>query len=93
MTIAPVRDRWERSMSEGTDFGKPSDSWTLVDVADCTVMRKLKWLFVNGCEFNDNICVATEFLNSCQGGTDASLCFGIMLKKLLYMGGINELRV
>jgi hypothetical protein len=54
-----------------------SSTW---EVADFTVMKAWKWLLVNGCECKNPISAATEFLNSCQDGTNASMCSGIMLK-------------
>jgi hypothetical protein len=35
------------------------DEATLGDIADAAVMREWKWLFVNGCEFNNPISSAT----------------------------------
>jgi hypothetical protein len=43
-------------------------------------MKKWKWLLVNGCECNSQICTVTEFLNSCQGGKNASMGWGITFK-------------
>jgi hypothetical protein len=43
-------------------------------------MKKWKWLIVNGCESKSLISIATEFLNTCQDGKNASVCSGIMLK-------------
>lgn len=50
------------------------------EVADCTGMKKGKWLFVSGCECKIPIFTASEFLNSCQEGTNVSVCWGIVLK-------------
>ena len=41
------------------------------------VMRKWKWLSMNGCEYKTPISAAAEYLNSCHGGTDASLWRGL----------------
>jgi hypothetical protein len=49
-------------------------------VADSTIMKKLKWLSMNGCECKSTISTATVFSNSSQDGTDASMYWGIMLK-------------
>jgi hypothetical protein len=43
-------------------------------------MKEWKWLFVNDCKGKSPISTATEFLNSCQGWTNASMCSGIVLK-------------
>ena len=51
-----------------------------VGVADSTVMRKWKWLVMNGCECRYLNSTAVGFLNWCQDVKDASLCFGIMLQ-------------
>jgi len=47
--------------------------------ADATRMNKGKWLFVSGCECKIPISTASEFLNSCQDGTNASGCWGVVL--------------
>jgi hypothetical protein len=39
--------------------GLHRNSW---EVADCTVMRKWKWLFVNGCKYKTLISILIEFL-------------------------------
>jgi uncharacterized protein (DUF4213/DUF364 family) len=54
-----------------------SNTW---EVADYTVTKKWKWLLVNGCECKSPISTATEFSNSRQDGTNASICLGVMLK-------------
>ena len=38
------------------------------EIAICTVMRKWKWLCMNGCKSISPITSATKFVNSCQGG-------------------------
>ena len=37
-----------------------------------TIMRKWKWLFLNGCKCKSRIYAVTEFLNPCQDGINAS---------------------
>jgi len=36
-------------------------------VADSTIVKKWKWLFVNICEFKSRMSRATEFFNPCIG--------------------------
>jgi len=58
-------------------LGCRSNSW---EVANSTVMRKWKLLFVHHCEWNSRVSTVTEFLDSYQGGTNTYKCSGIMLK-------------
>ena len=53
----------EWSMSGVTDFR----SWSFGHVTNSTIMRKWKWLFMNGCECKNHIYMTMEFLNLCQG--------------------------
>jgi len=46
-------------------------------------MKNWKWVFVNCDENKSCISTAAEFLKMCQGGTDAWVCFGIVLKVLI----------
>jgi len=41
------------------------------DVADSTIMRKWKWLFVSGCGCKSLNYTVMEFLRSCRHGTNA----------------------
>ena len=72
-----------------------SKSW---DVADTTVVRKVKWVFLNGCKCKSPICTVTEVLNLCQDGIKASICLGIMLKNndtsaewMSYIQNVNDM--
>jgi len=67
------------------DMGAPFRCYTkttgmpfgpLKRVADFTVTRKWKWVFVNVCECESPLCAATYILNSCQDGEDAAVCCG-----------------
>jgi hypothetical protein len=71
-----VHWRLQTSYSELLDHPPPI-AWK---VTDSTIMRKWKWLFMNGCKCKSLICSVTEFLNLCQNGTNASVCSGIMFK-------------
>ena len=50
------------------------------DIADSTIMRQWKWPFVNGGESRALTSNATEFLNSCQDGTNPAMYLGITSK-------------
>jgi hypothetical protein len=47
---------------------------------DFTIMKKWTRLFVNGSECRGPIFTATKFFNSCQDGTNVSMCSEVMLK-------------
>jgi hypothetical protein len=64
--------------------------WPL-EVTDNTVMRKWKWVFVNGPESKRLPSTEMEFLNLRKGGTDAPACEEIMLKIMIPDG--NECRL
>jgi hypothetical protein len=53
------------------------------------LMRKLKRLFVNGCEYNSHISIATKFLNPCQHETNTSVCSGSWRKN--YVSSLKEI--
>ena len=61
-TIVPAstagQGRMSTEQSEGTDFGK--DASNMWKVADYTIMRKYKWLFVTGCEYRSSSFVLTN---------------------------------
>jgi hypothetical protein len=64
-----------------------SDIWEFVD---STVMKKRKWLSVNGCDCKSPISTATELLNSCQDGTNACV-LGDYVEQQWYFTGISEM--
>lgn len=41
-----------------------------------TKLRKWKFVFLNSCQHKSPISTIEEFLNLCQGGTNASMCLG-----------------
>jgi hypothetical protein len=56
MTIVPAstagQERTSIEQRGGLDFGK--DASNIWKVTDYTIMRKYKWLFVNGCEYRSS---------------------------------------
>jgi len=48
-------------------------------VADSTIIKKCKWLFVNVPGYKSTFSTATEFLNSYRDGTSASVFWDILL--------------
>jgi len=67
-------------------LGFESLAWA---ATDSTIMKKWKWLFMSGCTCKSLFSVVSEFFNSCQDGTGASVWSGIMLK-IIILRGINE---
>jgi hypothetical protein len=46
-------------------------------------MKEWKWRLVNGCECKSPLSTATQFVNPCQDGTNASMCSGNVLKIMI----------
>jgi len=49
------------------------------EVVDSTVLKKWRWLIMNGYKYNSLIYIITEFLNSCQDVTNALIASGIRM--------------
>lgn len=71
------------SCAEGSHFMTSitcSGRWSHTGlVADSTIMRKCKWLFVNVPAYKSTFFTATDFLSSYRVWTSASVFWGIML--------------
>ena len=67
--IAVIKNVYDYCTSEGNDF----QNRRVIREVPHFAMRKWKWLSTHGCERKTRISAAVEYLNSCHGGTDASL--------------------
>ena len=71
----------------GMLFGPPKR------VADFTVTRKWKWVFVNVCECESPLSAATCILNSCQEREDATVSCGIALTAMIHCSAVNVIHL
>ena len=53
------------------------ENWHIWEIAYSIIMRKWKWMSVNGCECKRSVSTVTEFLNPWQYRTSALVCLEI----------------
>jgi hypothetical protein len=68
----------------------PPTAWK---VADTTKIRKWKWLFVDGCEYNSPIYSVTEFFKFVPKWGKCINALGDCAEKWWYFRGIHELHL
>ena len=81
VVIVPLGPAWRTDVN-AVRAGELTVGWwcDTGEVADCTGLRKWKWLLVNGCECKNQISTGTEFLNFRLWVTEASVCSKAVMK-------------
>jgi hypothetical protein len=57
-----------------------------IKVTDSIIVRKEKWLFMNGCEYKSPVSTVTEFLNSCHDWKSLSTVWRLHPKIMTLLG-------